>query len=91
MLPLYMRDVSFPLAIEERSRSDQEWRVDAIFKASSKIWHELYNLSFPLHMPLQGLQCKSTRILACRILFEVHLLNGFQYAGEVGRADVAFN
>ena len=91
MLSQNIKVVSFPLVIEERSRSDQECRVDAIFRASSKIWHKLHNLSFALQMLLQGLQCKSTKIFACRSLFESHLLNGFQYGGKVGKVNVDFN
>lgn len=86
-LPQNITDMSFPLAAEG-SRSDQECWVGVIFRASSKIWH---NLPFALQMPLQGLQCKSTKIFACRSLFEAHLLNGFQYGGKVGKVNVAFN
>lgn len=91
VLPQTITDVSVPLATEERSRSDQECRVDAIFRASSKIWYKWHNLSIALQMPLQGLQYKSTKIFAYRSLFEAQLLNGFQYGAKVGKVNKAFN
>lgn len=77
-------DVSFPFAIEGRTRPDQEHWVDAIFSASSKIWHKFHILFFALQTPFQGLECKSTKMFACRIAFEAHLLNSFQHGGKVG-------
>lgn len=77
-------DVSFPFAIEGRTRPDQEHWVDAIFRVSSKIWHKFHILFFALQTPFQGLECKSTKMFACRIAFEAHLLNSFQHGGKVG-------
>lgn len=78
-----IKDASSPFAVEERSRSDQECRVDAILRASLKMWHKFHNLTFALQMPLQGLECKITKMFACKRLSEAHLLNGFQYGGKI--------
>lgn len=79
-----IRDVFFSLAID----MIKNYRVDAIFRASSKIWLKDHNLSFAVPKPPACLQWKKPKNLD-KSLSEAHILNGFQCGGKVGKVNVA--